>query len=165
VVGAVTGTITTNQYISGTGIAVGTKIVGGSGTSWTVNTSQTVGSASNLISIAALGPGSGDIGWYTLANGNVSLTGQTVPRTPMISFLSPLQLTNTLFVSNISYLLGTLGTQSDEAVDIKGGSIKNATITNSTVNGNIVGSNSTGNKTVSTSTPTGGADGDIWYQI
>ena len=133
VVGSVTGTITTNQYLSGAGITVGTKIVSGSGTTWTVDTSQTAGSASNLISIAAIGPGSGDIGWYTLANGNQSLTGQVVQRTPMISFLSPLQLSNTLFVSNISYLLGTLGTQSDTAVNILGGSINNVTINNATI--------------------------------
>ena len=130
VVGSVTGTITTNQYLSGAGIAVGTKIVSGSGTTWTVDTSQTAGSASNLISVTAVGPGSGDIGWYTLTNGNQSLTGQVVQRTPMISFLSPLQLSNTLFVSNISYLLGTLGTQSDTAVNILGGSIQNVTLSN-----------------------------------
>lgn len=128
VVGSVTGTITTNQYLSGAGITVGTKIVSGSGTTWTVDTSQTVGSASNLVSVSTIGPGSGDIGWYTLANGNQSLTGQVVQRTPMISFLSPLQLSNTLFVSNISYLLGTLGTQSDTAVNILGGVIKNVAI-------------------------------------
>lgn len=164
VVGSVTGTITTNQYVSGAGIAPGTKIVSGSGTSWTVDTSQTVGSASNLIAIAAIGPGSGDIGWYTLANGNQSLTGQVVQRTPMISFLSPLQLANTLFVSNISYLLGTLGTQSDTAVNILGGALNNVTITNSTYNGITIGTNAQGAKTISTSAPSGGVNGDVWYR-
>jgi hypothetical protein len=28
----------------------------------------------------------------------------------------------------------------------------------------VVGSNAVGTRTVSTSTPTGGSDGDIWYQ-
>lgn len=168
VTSAVTGTITTNQYLSGTGIAIGTRIVSGSGSTWTVNTAQTVGSAGSPIIINSLGPGSGTTGWYTLANGNVSLTGQRVPRTPMISFLSPLQLTNTLFVSNIAYLLGTLGTQNDEAVSIKGGSITNTAFSSGTINGvtvSTVGSNSTGAKTISTSAPSGGNDGDIWYQV
>ena len=169
VTSSVTGTIRANQYLSGTGITLGTKIVSGAGTTWTVSISQTAGSASDLVNIGAFGPGSGDIGWYSLANGNVPLSGQLVPRTPMISFLSPLQLANTLFVSNISYLLGTLGTQSDEAVDIKGGTIQNVTISNttissSTVNGITVGSNASGTKTISTSAPSGGSDGDVWYR-
>ena len=50
----------------------------------------------------------------------------------MISFLSPLQLSNVLFASNIAYLLGTLGTQNDEAVDIKGGTIANVALSNVT---------------------------------
>lgn len=33
------------------------------------------------------------------------------------------------------------------------------------VNSNVVGSNSVGARTVSSSAPTGGSDGDIWYQI
>jgi hypothetical protein len=167
------GTITTNQYLSGTGITPGTKIVSGSGTSWQINISQTAGSVTTPILIAALGPGSGDIGWYTIANGNVPLTGQVVPRTPMISFLEPLQLANTLFVSNISYLLGTLGTQSDQAVSIQGGVVNNVAIANSTlsatvtgqINGVTVGSNGANTKTISSSAPSGGADGDIWYQV
>jgi hypothetical protein len=30
---------------------------------------------------------------------------------------------------------------------------------------NIVGTNSVGNRTISTSTPVGGSNGDIWYQV
>ena len=153
VTGAVTGTITINQYIVGTGIAVGTKIVSGSGTTWQVDISQTAGSAAIPVSIEAFGPGSGDTGWYTINNGNIPLTGQVVPRTPMISFLSPLQLTNTLFVSNISYLLGTLGTQSDEAVNIRGGAISNTTITNSTISSLLSALSVSNGGTGSTSLP------------
>jgi hypothetical protein len=57
-------------------------------------------------------------------------------------------------------VLGTMSAQNASAVAITGG-----TITGTTVNGNTVGSNSTGAKTVSTSGPTGGSDGDIWYQV
>jgi hypothetical protein len=57
-------------------------------------------------------------------------------------------------------VLGTMSNQNASAVTITGG-----TITGTTVNGNTVGSNSTGTKTVSTSGPSGGSDGDIWYQV
>lgn len=30
---------------------------------------------------------------------------------------------------------------------------------------NTVGTNATGEKTISTSTPSGGSDGDVWYQV
>jgi len=43
--------------------------------------------------------------------------------------------------------------------------ITGATLTSSTVNGNSVGSNSVGARTVSTSAPSGGSNGDIWYKV
>jgi len=55
--------------------------------------------------------------------------------------------------------LGTISTQNANNVNITGGAISGTTI-----NTNVVGSNSVGARTVSTSGPTGGADGDIWYQ-
>ena len=142
--GSVVGTVTTNQYLVGTGIAVGTKIVAGSGLSWTVSISQTAGSATNLVSIQSLGPittASDQPGWLTIQNDAQPLTDSI--RSPMLSFLSPLQLTNTLFVTNIAYLLGTLGTQSDDAVNIKGGAISNVAITDSSLTNVTIGSTST----------------------
>lgn len=62
-------------------------------------------------------------------------------------------------ISTATAALGTIATQNANNVAITGG-----TITGTTVNGNVVGSNSTGAKTVSTSAPTGGNDGDVWYQ-
>ena len=56
--------------------------------------------------------------------------------------------------------LGTMASQNNTSVNIDGG-----TITGTTINGYTIGSNSTGNKFVSTSNPSGGADGDIWYKI
>lgn len=72
------------------------------------------------------------------------------------------QLATTAFVQGeIDALsLGNMSTQAKSAVDITGG-----TITGTTVNGNTVGSNSVGARTVSTSSPTGGSDGDIWYKV
>jgi hypothetical protein len=53
-----------------------------------------------------------------------------------------------------------MSSQNANAVAITGG-----TITGTTINTFTVGSNATGTKTISTSTPTGGSDGDIWYQV
>ena len=56
--------------------------------------------------------------------------------------------------------VGTMSTQNSDAVAITGGTIKGTK-----VNDVIVGSNARGNKTISTSAPSGGENGDIWYQI
>lgn len=161
------GSITNNQYLDATGLLLGTKINSGSGTTWTVSQAQNLGSASSPVLFNGYGAGTGDIGWYTVSNDAQPVT-QSVPRTPIISFLSPLQLANVLFASNIAYLLGTLGTQSDTNVKIKGGQISGTAITSGTLNGvtvTTVGTNATGAKTISTSAPSGGNDGDIWYQV
>jgi hypothetical protein len=79
------------------------------------------------------------------------------------------QIANTAYVrAEIITATGTLGTMSSQnagAVAITGGTIAGTTITSSTVNGNTVGSNSVGARTVSTSSPTGGNNGDIWYRV
>jgi hypothetical protein len=62
-------------------------------------------------------------------------------------------------VTNATGSLGTMSTQNANSVAITGG-----TISGTTVNSNVVGSNSVGARTVSTSAPSGGSDGDIWYQ-
>ena len=56
--------------------------------------------------------------------------------------------------------IGNMSVQNANAVDITGG-----TITGTLINTNVVGSNSTGNKTISTGGPSGGANGDVHYQI
>jgi len=104
------------------------------------------------------------------------------------------QIATTAFVNTATGTLGTMSTQNASAVAITGGTINGTTIggstpavgTFSTLNtanaaitggtwttaGSInsisvttIGSNATGTKTISTSTPTGGSDGDIWYQV
>jgi hypothetical protein len=79
------------------------------------------------------------------------------------------QIANTAYVrAEIITATGTLGTMSSQnagAVAITGGTIAGVAITTSTVNGNTVGSNSVGARTVSTSSPTGGNNGDIWYRV
>jgi hypothetical protein len=56
--------------------------------------------------------------------------------------------------------LGTMSTQNANAVNITGG-----TLAGVTVGGLTLGSNGTGTKTISTSSPSGGSDGDIWYKV
>jgi hypothetical protein len=53
-----------------------------------------------------------------------------------------------------------MASQNANAVAITGG-----TLSGVTVGGSTIGTNATGVKTVSTSTPIGGSDGDIWYQV
>ena len=82
---------------------------------------------------------------------------------------------NTTQIANTAYVkgevdaatgsLGTMSTQDADAVDITGGDIDGVTITSATVNGSTPGSNAVGARTVSTSSPTGGSNGDIWYKV
>jgi len=56
--------------------------------------------------------------------------------------------------------LGTMSTQNSSAVNITGGTLSGVTL-----GGLTLGSNGTGTKTISTSSPTGGSAGDIWYKV
>lgn len=58
--------------------------------------------------------------------------------------------------------LGTMSTQNASAVAITGGTVSGIT---GSINSVTPGSNSVGARTVSSSSPTGGSDGDIWYKI
>lgn len=94
---------------------------------------------------------------------SAALTG--TPTAPTASSGSnTTQIANTTFVTaaitTATGSLGTMSTQNASAVAITGG-----TIAGTTVNTYTVGSNSVGAKTVSTSSPTGGSDGDLWYKV
>lgn len=67
------------------------------------------------------------------------------------------KLATTAYVQAKTAALGTMSTQNANAVVITGGTINGQAVTS-------IGTNSFGNRTVSTAAPTGGADGDIWYQ-
>lgn len=68
------------------------------------------------------------------------------------------QIATTAFVTNVAGALGTMSTQNANNVNITGGTINSLYVTS-------MGTNSYGTKTVSSSTPSGGNDGDVWYQI
>lgn len=116
----------------------------------------------------------------------------TLTGTPLAPTAAPgtntTQIATTAFVVAATGTLGTMSTQNASAVAITGGTINgttiggstpavgtfstlntaNAAITGGTINSiNVtsIGSNSFGTRTVSASAPTGGSDGDIWYQI
>jgi len=57
-----------------------------------------------------------------------------------------------------------MSTQNANAVAITGGTWVTAGSINS-INVVDIGNNATGTKTVSTSNPSGGANGDIWYKV
>lgn len=67
-------------------------------------------------------------------------------------------------VTDATGSLGTMSTQNANSVAITGGTISGVAISTSTIGGLTVGTNATGNRTVSTAAPSGGSDGDIWYQ-
>ena len=139
------GTLFIGQRVTGSGVTSGTLITGfgtGSGGvgTYTVNTSQLVGASTSLTGAAsaiATTPASGD---------------------------NSVNIATTNFVTSaISTATGTLGTMSQQnsnAVSITGG-----TLSGVTVSGTNVGTNASGNKTVSTSAPSGGSSGDVWYQV
>jgi len=69
------------------------------------------------------------------------------------------QIATTAFVQAKVGTLGTMASQNANAVNITGGTIGTAT------NAGSIGTNAYGNRTVSTSAPSGGSDGDIWYKV
>jgi hypothetical protein len=96
--------------------------------------------------------------------GNLSVTGTTtltgIPTAPTaLSGTNTTQIATTAFVTPITGTLGTMSTQNANAVAITGG-----TVAGVTVGGFTIGTNASGAKTVSTSAPSGGSSGDIWYR-
>lgn len=110
-------------------------------------------------------------GWTTGNNvsvgGNLSVTGTggfsgvlTAPTAANAT--SNTQVATTAFAHNIvtaaTGALGTMSTQNANNVSITGGNINSLAVTS-------IGNNSFGTRTVSSSSPTGGSNGDIWYKI
>lgn len=81
-------------------------------------------------------------------------TAPTVANTNNSNTIATTAFVNAV-VQTATASLGTLSTQN----------ANNVTITGGTINGVVVGTNARGARTISTSTPTGGSDGDIWYRV
>ena len=95
--------------------------------------------------------------------GTTALTG--VPTAPTaVAGTNTTQIATTAFVTTKVGTLGTIATQNANAVAITGGTWTTAGSINS-INVVDMGSNGTGTKTISSSAPSGGNNGDVWYQI
>jgi hypothetical protein len=148
-----------------TALATGTVIPvanGGTGAS-----TASITSFNNITGYTASGA-TGTTNTNLVFSASPTLTG-----TPLAPTAAPgtntTQIATTAFVgAAVTAATGSLGTMSSQnanAVAITGGTIAGVAITSSTIGGLTLGTNGTGTKTISTLTPTGGSDGDIWYQV
>jgi hypothetical protein len=99
----------------------------------------------------------------TVENAKISPTFTGTPIAPTaVANTNTTQIATTAFVTtavvNATGALGTMSTQNANAVAVTGGTINSLSVT-------ALGTNGYGTKTVSTSAPSGGSDGDIWYQV
>jgi len=183
----VTGTgVTSGTLVTGFGTGSG-----GVGT-YTVNTSQLVGAGTILTGAAsaiATTPASGDnsvnvattafvntavtaatgtLGTMSTQNATaVAITGGTIAGASLYGST----ITAGSFVVGSVYTILSLGTTSFTAIGASANTVGITFVATGVGSGTgtaynyFVGSNSTGAKTISTSTPSGGNDGDIWYQV
>ena len=103
-------------------------------------------------------------GLLTVANANFTGT-VTAPTQPADD--NSTKLATTEYVDREVGTLGTMSTQDSDAVSITGGVINGTTKTgqsDSIVMAEI-GTNAIGAKTVSSLSPSGGSDGDVWYKV
>lgn len=99
-------------------------------------------------------------------NGDANFTGTTTAVTPTASDNSN-KVATTEYVDRVTGALGTISEQDADNVAITGGVINGTTKTgqdDSIVMAEI-GTNATGKKTVSSLSPSGGVDGDVWYKV
>ena len=77
------------------------------------------------------------------------------------------KIATTAYVDRETGSLGTLAKQEANAVAITGGTIGGTTKTgrSNTVAMANIGSNAIGNKTISSLSPSGGVDGDVWFKV
>ena len=100
------------------------------------------------------------------ASGNANFPTSSTAKT-MPANTNSTKIATTAYVDREVGTLGTISTQDSNAVSITGGVITGTTKTgrsNAIVMANI-GTNATGNKTVSSLSPTGGVDGDVWFKV
>jgi hypothetical protein len=99
------------------------------------------------------------VGSNLTVNGTTTLTGNATAPT-QTSTDNSTKIATTAYVQTKTAALGTMSTQNANAVAITGG-----TLVGVTVGGVTIGTNASGTKTVSTSDPSGGVNGDVWYKV
>jgi hypothetical protein len=176
--------VTNNATISGNLVVTGNATVNGTTTTINVQTLNITDKdvvVANNVSTSALIDGAGiiagnptvsslvyshaNLGWGTANNfnigGTLNVTGAAFATTPG-NATSNTQIATTAFVQNVvvnaTGTLGTMSSQNASNVSITGGNINSLAVTS-------LGSNGFGTRTISTSAPSGGNDGDIWYQV
>jgi len=106
----------------------------------------------------------------TAVNTKADTASPTLTGTPLaptaVAGTNTTQVATTAFattaVANAVAGLGTMSTQNASAVAITGGTLAGVT---GTINSVTLGTNGSGARTVSTSAPSGGSNGDIWYRV
>ncbi len=101
-----------------------------------------------------------------LGMGNNNLTGSSTAKT-MPAGDNSTKIATTAYVDRETGALGTIATQDANAVAITGGTIGGTTKTgqDDSILMREIGTNAVGKKTVSSLTPSGGVNGDVWYQV
>ena len=96
------------------------------------------------------------------ANFPTSATAKTMPANN-----NSTKIATTAYVDRETSSLRSMAYQNSNAVSITGGTIGGTTKTgrSNTVVMATIGSNAVGHKTVSTLSPEGGLDGDVWYKV
>ena len=77
------------------------------------------------------------------------------------------KVATTAYVDREVGSLGTISTQDSDNVNITGGTIGGSTKTgqSNSITMSQIGTNAVGKKTISSLSPSGGVDGDVWYKV
>ena len=168
--GAGTYTVNTSQLVS-----TGTTITGAAGA-----VATTPATGDNSVNIAttsfvstAITAATGTLGTMSQQNANaVAITGGTIAGTTASgNTIYGTAITAGSFVVGNIYTIASVGTTSFTSIGASANTVGITFVATGVGSGTgtaynyFVGSNSTGVRTVSSSTPSGGNDGDIWYQI
>lgn len=153
---------TTGGYAITVGTAAGSVVTVPNGSATLVfcdgtNTYAGVSGAAGNFAVA----GNETVAGTLTVTGTTALNGGGTSTTPTVGD-NTTKIATTAFVStavtNATGSLGTMSTQNANNVAITGGTINSLTVTS-------LGTNAYNTKTISSSAPSGGSDGDIWYQV
>ncbi len=100
------------------------------------------------------------------SSGNSNFPNNSTAKT-MPAGTNSTKIATTAYVDREVGTLGTIATQDANEVAITGGIIKGTTKTGQfdEIAMSLIGTNAVGKKTVSSLSPTGGVDGDVWYKV
>ena len=168
--GAGTYTVNTSQLVG-----AGTTLTGAASAIATTPAAgdNSVNVATTAFVNTAVTAATGSLGTMSTQNANaVAVTGGTISGVTVSgSTIYGAAITAGSFVVGSVYTILTVGTTSFTSIGASANTVGITFVATGVGSGTgtaysyFVGSNSTGAKTISTSTPAGGLDGDIWYQV